>query len=577
VEVRREKNKMNLQLSLKYRPKNFSDVVYHEEVKKVLANSILSGDVANAFLFYGDRGTGKTTIARIFAKALNCENMIDGFNPCNRCFSCNEINMSVHPDIFEIDAASKNTVDSVRDLIDGAKYLPIRSKYKIYILDEVHMFSNSAFNSLLKILEEPPSHVRFFLNTTEYHKIPKTVVSRCQRLNFKKIPNYVIAQQLKKVCGFENIEITDDALNALSFMSDGSMRDGLSLLDQVTILTKKNIKLHDVSSILGYQEDSEILIDLIIGVLECDAKLSLEIFGEIYQRNVSYDLFFEKILDIITNLIIVKVTGEIKYNDVFPNVQKSKIGSLLQSTDQNKLNALWDIFSNGYKLLKSGFYSNNLSLLNLTILRCCCVNFNSAQDLGEKFEVNSKTSSDSSEIKSDGQNNMTISDAKESVVHKNKDENQKENIIESPVIKEDLKDNKNFVHGDLVKILHQMNEFEMVSVSKDFIHIFNFDKYEILDTNRLPSKYLQFFLKILRQNTEQRWRIIISDDEDDKKGSDNSDLTSLTDIKIVENVSNNSNIEEFENVKGKFVNSNEFFRNFNKTFNVNINGVKVTK
>jgi hypothetical protein len=213
----------------------------------------------------------------------------------------------------------------------------------------------------------------------------------------------------------------------------------------------------------------------------------------------------------------------------------------------------------------------------LTILRCCCVNFNSAQDLGEKFEVNSKTSSDSSEIKSDGQNNMTISDAKESVVHKNKDENQKENIIESPVIKEDLKDNKNFVHGDLVKILHQMNEFEMVSVSKDFIHIFNFDKYEILDTNRLPSKYLQFFLKILRQNTEQRWRIIISDDEDDKKGSDNSDLTSLTDIKIVENVSNNSNIEEFENVKGKFVNSNEFFRNFNKTFNVNINGVKVTK
>ena len=574
---------MNLQLSLKYRPKNFNDVIYHEEVKRILINSILSGDISNAFLFYGDRGTGKTTVARIFAKALNCENLINKFDPCNNCFSCNEINASVHPDIFEIDAASKNTVDSVRELIDGAKYLPIRSKYKIYILDEVHMFSNSAFNSLLKILEEPPQHVRFILNTTESYKIPNTVISRCQRLNFKKIPDTVIADQLQKICYLESIKIENNALKVLSSIADGSLRDGLSLLDQVAILTEKNIKLSDLSSVLGYQEDVEILIDLIIVILSCNASLALSIFFQIYQKNVSYDLFFEKILDLIVNLITVKATGNDFDNNFFANVSQLKIEQLLENHDLNQLNLLWDGFSNGYKLLKLNFYSDNLNLMNLTILRCCCINLVKDKGLEEISENNLITDGNISNFRENIEN-ITYSDFVE---------DKEVEVIDVEIIetkKTDIPDNidrkvhsdnvKIFTHNDLIKILHGMNESEMVAVAKKYISIFDYEKYEIFDKSNLPAKYLQFFFKILRKNTEKKWKIILCDEDESVNQSWELNLNS-DNIEYVEsdhkrNIVNN-NIAEFKKIKEEICNSNEFFKNTSKAFNISSDNVKISK
>jgi DNA polymerase-3 subunit gamma/tau len=594
---------MNLQLSLKYRPKNFDDVIYHEEVKRILINSILSCDISNAFLFYGDRGTGKTTVARIFAKALNCENLINKFDPCNSCFSCNEINAAVHPDIFEIDAASKNTVDSVRELIDGAKYLPIRSKYKIYILDEVHMFSNSAFNSLLKILEEPPKHVRFILNTTENHKIPNTVISRCQRLNFKKIPDRVIADQLQKICHLEFIKIESNALKVLSSIADGSLRDGISLLDQVSILTKKNIKLSDLSAVLGYQEDVEILIDLIIAALSCDAKLALSIFYKIYQKNVSYDLFFEKILDLIVNFITVKATGNDYDNTFFVNVSLLKIEEFLKNHDLNQLNLLWDCFANGYKLLKLNFYSNNFNLMNLTILRCCCINLIEKKSLVKEtslkkisesnLTIDSNVSTFEESIEQINYSNSTqneevvLNDIKDNSIKINDNTGADIEITETKNIDElkNINDSvnssniKNFTHNDLIKILHGMNESDMVVVAKQYIGIFDYEKYEILDKGKLPSKYLQFLLKILRKNTEKKWKIVIVDDgEVDQNVNLNTNLDNTKSLEedSEKNLLHNS-VSEIQEIKEEFCNSSEFFQGISKTFNISFDNVKVSK
>ncbi|MGB4180712.1 MAG: DNA polymerase III subunit gamma/tau, partial [Bacilli bacterium] len=233
-----------------YRPQKFSEVVGQEAIVRTLQNSISSGKISHAYLFTGPRGTGKTTVARILAKALNCENKREA-EPCGKCLVCQEIASSNSPDVVEIDAASNNGVEEIRDIREKVKFLPSGSKYKVYIIDEVHMLTTGAFNALLKTLEEPPKHVVFILATTEPHKVLPTIISRCQRFDFKSLSVKQISAMIKKVAAEEKINITEEAVIAIAEGAEGGMRDALSYLDQAVSFTDDVITIDDVNSVTG--------------------------------------------------------------------------------------------------------------------------------------------------------------------------------------------------------------------------------------------------------------------------------------------------------------------------------------
>lgn len=234
----------------KYRPQTFDDVVGQESVTQVLKSQLISGKLSHAYLFTGSRGTGKTTCSKILAKAVNCLHPVDG-NPCNCCTACKSIDDGSCTDVLEIDAASNNGVDNVRGLREDAIYAPAEVKKRVYIIDEVHMLSMSAFNALLKIIEEPPAHLMFILATTELHKVPATILSRCQRFSFRRISPDEIASRIHYVAYEEGIQIDDAASNLLARLADGALRDGLSLLDQCASSSNGPLTAETVYNCLG--------------------------------------------------------------------------------------------------------------------------------------------------------------------------------------------------------------------------------------------------------------------------------------------------------------------------------------
>ncbi len=242
---------MNYQvLARKWRPHNFTEVVGQEHVVKSLMNALQHDRLHHAYLFTGTRGVGKTTIARILAKAINCENL-QAFNPCGECAVCRDLDEGRFLDLIEVDAASRTKVEDTRDLLDNVQYAPNQGRYKVYLIDEVHMLSGHSFNALLKTLEEPPPHVKFLLATTDPHKIPVTVLSRCLQFNLKRLLPGQIFKQMEFILGEENIEAEAAALKLLSRAADGSMRDGLSLLDQAIVYGNGKVSAETVSAMLG--------------------------------------------------------------------------------------------------------------------------------------------------------------------------------------------------------------------------------------------------------------------------------------------------------------------------------------
>src|SRR5215471_12346447 len=237
-------------LARKWRPKKFSELVGQEHVVRALANALDSQRMHHAFLFTGTRGVGKTTIARIFAKSLNCESGVSS-NPCGECSACRDIDAGRFVDLLEIDAASNTGVDDVRDLIENAQYAPARGRFKVYLIDEVHMLTRNAFNALLKTLEEPPPHVMFLLATTDPQRLPVTVLSRCLKFNLKRLLPEQISGQMRHILGAENINYEDAAIVELARGADGSLRDGLSLLDQAIAYGGGSLRVDDVRAMLG--------------------------------------------------------------------------------------------------------------------------------------------------------------------------------------------------------------------------------------------------------------------------------------------------------------------------------------
>jgi len=294
----------------KFRPQTFEDVVEQNHVVKTLKNSILYGKVAHAYLFCGTRGTGKTSIARIFARAVNCKNSSDG-NPCNSCAACSGALKGEVLDIVEIDAASNTGVDNVREIREDTAYSPTQLKYKVYIIDEVHMLSTGAFNALLKVLEEPPAHVIFLLATTEPHKIPATIVSRCQRFDFKRISTKGLCERLLKIAKESNMQVAEDALKLISDLSDGAMRDAISILEQCVCIHDKQITYSDVINIVG-MPSNELIFDIVHAIYCKDAAKVLQLIEKFADQGKEIS---QLIVGMISYYRILLVYGISKQSD----------------------------------------------------------------------------------------------------------------------------------------------------------------------------------------------------------------------------------------------------------------------
>ena len=340
-----------LVLALKYRPQTFDEIVGQEHVSKTLKNAITSGKVAHAYLFSGPRGIGKTTTARILAKALNCKESPTP-QPCNKCISCVEIVRGSSIDVLEIDGASNRGIDEIRALRENVKFAPVSSRYKIYIIDEAHQITHDAFNALLKTLEEPPPHVIFMLATTQPERIPPTILSRCQRFSFKLIPQKKIFDRLNYIVGKEKLKIEKEVLNLISYRGEGSLRDAQSLLDQViSYAGNKKIGLEETNFILGVLP-FERLVEFSDLIAEHKAKEILSLIDEITESGYNLHQFIKDLRQHFRNMLLIKVVGE---NTKILQLPDKHLGILLkkgaQFTEENLVRII-DLLSKTYESMK---------------------------------------------------------------------------------------------------------------------------------------------------------------------------------------------------------------------------------
>lgn len=348
----------------KWRPKVFSDVVGQEHITKTLMNAVDTGRVSHAYLFTGSRGTGKTTCAKILAKAVNCEHPVNG-NPCNECASCKGIDDGSIVDVVEIDAASNNGVDNIRDIRDETNYMPSSVKYRVFIIDEVHMLSPGAFNALLKTLEEPPAHVKFILATTEVHKLLPTILSRCQRFDFKRISPEDIAGRIKYVASQENIDLTDDGAMLISRIADGGMRDALSLLDKCTSFqtTIDEALVSQAAGIAG----KEHVYALTDAIRDHDCEKALVILNELYQNSCDVERLFSELISHFRNMMIAYSVPNYKKLILSSENEAEKIKSQAQTLTLETIISSMEIINNAISDLRKG--ANKKIIAEMAVIR----------------------------------------------------------------------------------------------------------------------------------------------------------------------------------------------------------------
>lgn len=335
----------------KYRPKVFSDVYGQDHVTSTLKNEIKNGRISHAYLFTGSRGTGKTTCAKILAKAVNCEHSIDG-EPCNECDVCKGLDNGSIFDVVEIDAASNNGVDNIRELRDETNYAPGRCKYRVYIIDEVHMLSTGAFNALLKTLEEPPAHVIFILATTEVHKLPATILSRCQRFDFKRIQSETMAVRLNEVAKSENIDLKSDAATLIARIADGALRDGLSILDQCAGRSK-TVTAELVSDVAGLA-GKEALYKLSSCISSGDSSSAMSIISELYQNSYDMERLCVEMINHFRQFLVAKTVRKSRELIICTDDEYNTITDASKSFSIEEIIYALDMFQNTLVTIKGG-------------------------------------------------------------------------------------------------------------------------------------------------------------------------------------------------------------------------------
>lgn len=353
----------------KFRPDNFNDVKGQDHIVTTLKNQIRSGRIGHAYLFTGTRGTGKTTVAKLFAKTVNCENPHEG-NPCNKCSICEGIISGRSMNVIEIDAASNNGVENVREIVEEVRYSPTEGKYKVYIIDEVHMLSAGAFNALLKTIEEPPSYVIFILATTEVHKIPVTILSRCQRYDFKRISIDTIASRLRDLMDEENIEIEDKALQYIARIADGSLRDALSLLDQcISFYLGEKITYDNVLDVLG-TVDTKVFSQLLKCINNQDVSGCIRILDEVESSGKELSQFVIDFIWYVRNLLLVKTTEDV--NEIIIDMATENLMLLkeeAQSMEEDILMRYIRVFSELSNQIR--YASRKRVLMEIALIKLC--------------------------------------------------------------------------------------------------------------------------------------------------------------------------------------------------------------
>ena len=492
-----EKSKV---LALKYRPKIFQEIIGQKITSDTIINSIKANKIPNAYLFTGIRGVGKTTIARIVAKSLNCQNGIEKLCDKNLCVNCEGISNSSHMDVLELNGADKTSINDIRDLIEFSKYGPTSSKYKVFIIDEVHQISTSAFNALLKILEEPPSYLKFILATTEIKKVPVTIVSRCQRFDLSRVKSEDLFQFIKKVKDKENGNVSDEALKLIVRISEGSVRDALSLLDRclLSLSNKKELDLSEAQKIFGYFDKSQ-LIEMFNLVLLGDEKKVLQLYKKIFDQGIDPKVFINEFLELIyyfknINSLTVESTNFSLNNEEF-----SKIKKISNSIDKKILILFWQFTIKTIEELE--IVSNQNLSIEMYLMRLIYLS-----PLKQKTELKDK-------------NETTLSIEKNSnYITRNDVIDQIKNITQEKNIKSE--DNTNIKSEErtissfknLLDICNEKKEIKLKYELEKNVNLVNFEKnrIEISFNDNLDKSFVKELSSKLFEWTGERWIISFS-------------------------------------------------------------------
>ena len=462
-----------------YRPQTFKDVVGQEHIIRTLKNQIQNGNVGHAYLFCGTRGTGKTSTAKIFARAVNC---IDSVNeePCNECEVCKDILNDNIMDVIEIDAASNNSVDDVREIRENVKYTPAKCKYKVYIIDEVHMLSQGAFNALLKTLEEPPSYVIFILATTEPHKIPATILSRCQRFDFKRVTVQDMSSRMKEICEDVNIEVDERALNLIARNSQGALRDALSILDQCMSFSDDKIEYKDVVDLLG-TVNIEQLFEMAEYVIKEDTKKCLEILNEFVIWGKDIKNLIDDLIEHFRNLMICKVSTELDEIISLPEETIEQLKAQSSLIETNDIIRILNILSETQDNIKSS--SNPRVLAEVSIMKLSQPMFDESKESLIKRLANLEEIIKRGNIKVTTDKTTSTEESQVDIVVENK-QPEVEEVYYEEVKSEDVKLVEKSWENILMNIKKDKNMpvYAILREAKDF-NVYANDLYIIFDDN----------------------------------------------------------------------------------------------
>ena len=509
-------NKNSKVLALKYRPQTFEDLIGQRTTSETIINSIRNNKTPNAYLFTGIRGVGKTTLARIVAKALNCKKSIENISQQNSCENCDceAIANSNHIDVLEMDAASKTGVDDVRDLIEFSRYGPTSSKYKIFIIDEVHMLSKQAFNALLKTLEEPPEYLKFIFATTELKKIPVTILSRCQRFDLSRVRSEELLMYIKKICDLENGNISDEALKLIVKISEGSVRDSLSLLDRALLSNdkEKRLELSDVQKIFGYFDKSH-LIKIFEYILIGDQNKTLEAYKNIYNQGVEPKIFLNDFLEILYYFKNINCLNESTKNFDLNNDEFEAIKEISINLNSETLILFWQFTINTLGELDI-VADQNISV-EMFLIRLLHIKSIKMKDYKDHSDIR---------IKPDEKKLETKMQKKQDPINQIKSIVQEKSLDDIEINKIKTKNISIKSLNDLIDLCNEKKEVKLKYELENNVNLVSFEhgRIEISINEKLEKDFIKILSAKLLEWTNERWMIALSKKigEKSKKESD---------------------------------------------------------